>query len=301
MHEATGDKQYLELRLAWAETMVSRATVIDRFGKRNWPGPWKWPHSQEPVCYTLCEQQGSTELARLARIILTTPTLRAAYGKRARAIVEFVKRDVIDKQLDDDEGFPWHLNQVRWTGHPMSDKTGLMLRLLVDVYLVDRETKYLECAGTLAIGFKKRFQPYRGAKIWDLDIGEPNHPPDTSHANRFSLAVIDLCQAGIVFQREDIQSLADLFTTVIWNQSLSDPMFTNYIDGSNGPFRNRGPWNNGLIYCGWAAARTIPRHRRFATLPCGQSSPANTTLPWPTTDRCGASLPSLESWPRTSP
>ena len=76
-------------------------------------------------------------------------------------------------------------------------------------------------------------------------MGDPNHPPDTAHANRFPLAVIDLYRAGIVFDREDIQGLADLLTKVIWNQSLSDPRFTNFIDGSNGPYRNRGPWNNG--------------------------------------------------------
>lgn len=253
MYEATGDVQYLERVLTWAETMISKAVVIDRSGKRNWPGPWKSPNADQPIYYDLWELQGATELGRLARIILTNPKLQSAYGKRASTVYEFVERDVIDKRLDNRETLAGHLNQVNQRGHQMIDRTAMLLRLLADACLIGRKPKYLQPTRELALGFKKRFQPYRGALIWDLDVGEPNHPPDTAHANRFPLAVIDLYRAGIVFTREDVQGLADLFTKVIWNQSLSDPMFANFIDGSNGPFRGRGPWNNGAIGDGWCA------------------------------------------------
>ena len=51
MYEATGDTQYLELVLTWAETMISKAVVIDHSGKRNWPGPWDSPYAKEPIYY----------------------------------------------------------------------------------------------------------------------------------------------------------------------------------------------------------------------------------------------------------
>ena len=64
-------------------------------------------------------------------------------------------------------------------------------------------------------------------------------PIDTAHANRFPWALIDLYRAGIVFSKDDVLGLADLLNEVIWNQSLSNPMFKNFIDGSNGSFLNR--------------------------------------------------------------
>jgi hypothetical protein len=253
MYEATGDPRYLEIVLHWAETMISKAVVIDHFGRRNWPGPWKSPFANEPIYYNLWELQGTTEFARLTRIILTAASLRTTYGGRATAIYEFVERDVVDKELDDQKAFSWHLRLTKQRGGQMSDKTAFMLRLLVDVYTVGRKQKHLQQAQTLASAFKDRFQSYRGARAWDFDVGDVKNPPDTAHACRFPLAVIDLYRAGIVFTHDDVQGLANLFTKVIWNQSLSDPRFSNFIDGSNGPFGELGPWKNGIIYPGWVA------------------------------------------------
>ena len=70
MYEATGDVQYLECVLAWAETMISKAVVIDHSGKRDWPGPWKSPFADEPIYYGLWELQGSTELAQSRKSFL---------------------------------------------------------------------------------------------------------------------------------------------------------------------------------------------------------------------------------------
>ena len=74
----------------------------------------------------------------------------------------------------------------------MIDRTAMILRLLANVYMADRKEKYRQEANELALGFKQRFETYRGAKIWDRSVGDPNNPPDTAHASRFPLAVIDL-------------------------------------------------------------------------------------------------------------
>jgi hypothetical protein len=52
---------------------------------------------------------------------------------------------------------------------------------------------------------------------------------------------------------QPIKQLSRLLLGTIWNGSLSDPMFTNYIDGANDYFRTRPPYNNGQIYSGWVA------------------------------------------------
>ena len=61
---------------------------------------------------------------------------------------------------------------------------------------------------------------------------------------------------GTVFTKDDVSGMVALLTKVIWNQSLTDPRFTNLIDGTNDTifFRqnsSREPWNNGLVYSGW--------------------------------------------------
>jgi len=62
---------------------------------------------------------------------------------------------------------------------------------------------------------------------------------------------VSMYEAGIGFQLADLQAMARTFTTLIWNQSQSSPMFANYIDGGNAAFGPHAPWANGNIYLGW--------------------------------------------------
>jgi hypothetical protein len=252
--EATGEAKYLEQALTWAETMVSKAVIIDVNGDRNWSGPWQSPHTDTPISYLLNDLQGSTELARLARIILTDPNLKIQYGDRAQAIYAFVRDEIVEKNLWVRGGTQWFINVacVVEEGKPTNDKVVLLLRILRDLYLVDANPKYSDLVQQLAECFKGRFTSYQGGIIWDLGIGYDGNPSeDTSHANRHPWAVVDLYQADVVFTREYVDGLANLLLGVIWNGSLDDPMFTNFIDGSNDEVFGREPWNNGLIYAGW--------------------------------------------------
>ena len=254
MFEATGEAKYLEQALTWAETMLSKAVIIDVNGNRNWSGPWQSPHTDTPISYLLNDLQGSTELARLARIILTDPNLKNQYGDLAQAIYAFVRDEIVEKNLWVRGGMSWFINvaYVVEEGKPISDKVVLLLRILSDLYLVDLEPRYGDLALQLGECFKNRFTAYQGGLIWDLGIGYDGNPSeDTSHGNRHPWAVIDLYQADLVFSREYVDGLANLLIGVIWNGSLDDPMFTNFIDGSNDEVFGREPWNNGLIYAGW--------------------------------------------------
>ena len=254
MFEATGERKYLDRALAWAETMVSKAVIIDRNGNRNWSGSWESPYASTPISYQLYDLQGSTELARLARLILTTPSLNATVGDRARALRQFVRDEIVEKHVWARGGLPWFVDEACTArqGRPFNDKVALLMRILRDVYLVSGEARYGDLLTQLAQCFKQRFTPYQGALIWDLGIGYEAYPSeDTSHGARHPWAVVDLAQAGMVFTADDVHGLARLFTDVIWNQSLDDPRFTNFIDGSNGPYGSRGPWGVGRIYSGW--------------------------------------------------
>jgi hypothetical protein len=297
MYEATSDPKYLERALTWAETMVSKATIMDNNGNRNWPGPWLSPYSATPIAYQLYDLQGSTELARLARIIVMDPLLKNSYSSQAIAVYTFVRDQILNKHLFTRRGLHWFQDEVVHTSRNMNDKAALMIRILRDVYLasaslgsVDNSTyNYPDILVELATGFKGRFQPYQGGLIWDKGLGDYGPIPpndvttyiDTSHANRYTFALVDLYDAGIVFTKDDVAGVSALLTNVIWSQSLTDPRFTNFIDGTNYPALNKTEWGLGQIYSGWvvlAAYNTQVRIVAGATLKAILAGTSNPSL-----------------------
>lgn len=273
MYEATKDIKYLERAITWAETMVSKATIIDSNGNRNWSGEWQSPYSPSPISYQLWDLQGSTELARLAKIILTDPTLRSTYGPRATTIYNFVRDHIVNKHLYARDGLDWFQSQSVQTTSVFNDKVALLIRILVNVYSTSASLggadnhayNYQSILFDFAQGFKDRkgikarFEPYQGGLIWDKGLGDNGPIPpndvttglDTSHANRYPYALVDLYKAGIVFTQEYVLGVSTLLTKVIWNQSMTDPRFTNFIDGTNYPAYDRPAWGLGNIYHGW--------------------------------------------------
>jgi len=253
MYEATGDVKYLERALNWAETMVSKATIIDKNGNRNWAGGWTSnPYTSQAIAYQLDDFQGSTELARLARIILTDPSLEASYGDRAQVIYEFVRDEIIEKHMWVRGSLNNYKIHVLDRTRPMDDKLALAMRIMRDLYLIDGNLRYLDPLTQFAEGFKARFEPYQGALIWDKGLAWESGATaiDTSHANRYPYTLIDLYKGNIVFTVDYPEGVGRLVTDVIWNQDYDNPMFTNYIDGSNGVCLKRDPWGCGRIYSG---------------------------------------------------
>jgi hypothetical protein len=98
-YEATQNNKYLEQVLAWAESMITAARVVDDHGMRNWSGRWLSPYASVPISYQLDDLQGATALARAARMILTDDALLRTYGHRARELQRFVQYDVVEKLL----------------------------------------------------------------------------------------------------------------------------------------------------------------------------------------------------------
>ena len=189
MYEGTGDRKYLEQVLEWAETMISKATIVDGQGKQNWAGPWVTPYADRPIAYMLHELQGSTALARLARLILSDSTLRQKYGARAQAVYRFVEEHIADKHLRRAES--WFRAVTHDTSKQYTDKAALLVRILLDLHEIDGNSAYLAFAQDLLNAFKRRLSPYSGGSlVWDLDATDG--PYDTSHANRFAFMAVDL-------------------------------------------------------------------------------------------------------------
>ena len=252
MYEATNDAKYLERALSWAETMVSKATIRDSDGYLHWSGPWS-AFGAKNISYFLHATQGSTELARLARMILTDPALSEKYGVQARSIEAHVAKNYVERYWKEINN--WRTRTcTRKDTEATSDKPVMTSRILVDLYRISGASNYKSLAEETMNCFKARTELYRGGLVWDRKfIPSDSGLVDTAHANRLAVAMLELYDAGIVFDRSDIDSLVTTFRNLIWNGSETDPSFTNYIDGSNSAFRNREAWSNGLIYPGWAA------------------------------------------------
>jgi len=96
-----------------------------------------------------------------------------------------------------------------------------------------------------------------GSWIWDQGIvpivagDNLDGSPDTSHANREPMMVVAMYESGVEFTLPDLQAMASTLTSLIWNQSETSPMFTNYINGGNPTFMSLNPWENGNMYLGW--------------------------------------------------
>jgi hypothetical protein len=248
-YEGTADTKYLEQVLLWADSMIAAAKIIDDRGTRSWSGPWMSPYGPTPIAYMLDELQGATGLARAARLILTDESLAKQYGDRARRLKNFVRQDVVDKWLDKRASRTWFRENAANPWKLFSDKSALLVRILLDLYRCNETAGYKEFAEELLSNFKRRLVAYRnGALIWDVGRLQAL---DTSHANRMPYMAVDAYESGVVIQRQDIEGLARLLSGVIWDQSTFSPRFANYIDGSNEDALGRGPWGNGQIYSGW--------------------------------------------------
>jgi hypothetical protein len=254
MYEGTDQLIYLEQALKWSETIVSKATIVDIHGKRNWKGIWQSPYASVPISYLLEEMQVSAELARLARIILSNSAL-SAYHARARVLRDFVNIHIVEKHLySRSGGEAWFINISTNRSYAYSDKTAFLVRIMAELNRMGI-TRYAALTKKLADLFLVRIQPYiNGSIIWDYKVGwVDGHSMDTSHASRYPVMAIDLMNSGISMTRNHITGIARLFTEVIWDRSLSSPQFTNYIDGVNDMTYGRGPYAGGAIYSGWPA------------------------------------------------
>src|SRR5262245_42805458 len=242
--------------------MLARATLRDPAGFLFWPGQATTGAllNSAPL---LDEFQAATPLARLARLILTDKALRLAYGPRAQKLYDFVKTHVVDKRLTVYEAEAALRANASLATDPrgFDDSTSAAIRLLLDLHRTVPEPRYADLAHTLAAGFTARLLPFAaGALIWDTNssglFAGARVVPLTLTANRQAAHVLDCLDAGGVggLTAAHLQGLARLLTTVIWDQSLTSPRFTNYIDRDNSPVGPaRGPWRGGDVSAGWLA------------------------------------------------
>ena len=289
--EATGDTGVMDSCVGYAMQMIGTAQTLVR----------------NSISYTvfyplvsgspqqLNSFQATAALARIASIIHLNSSFASRYASQLTQIVAFVQSSVFDYWFDKqngryaDPGSSWLGGDIPWLSPSLGGWGGYTCDLDVCdfvgmiaawTYQVTGSAVHREYAQRIATGFRSHLSVVNGAYTWDPGLwpisANQNQTGylDTSHANREPMMMVAMYEAGIEFTLADLQLMAGCLVNVIWNRSLTDPMFTNYIDGSNGIWDPDGipadatpAWGLGNIYHGWnSLAKYHPTLRLIVTL-----------------------------------
>jgi hypothetical protein len=259
--EATQDDAMLRNVMRYIDNMISKSIVSN--GLRVWPPIVEngWPVNM--YSYKSC-----SPIARAAAVIMQNPTFRSKYAADAARYITFVDESIIQF---------WHIGvyetKIPWLPEDLggwgsylywSDNASALGQIAALLYSATRNAPtartsiYLDIATRIAQGFKRKLQPRGTGWTWDNGTAHPESGqntqlvPDTSHANDDARLIVFTYEAGVVFTLDDVQRMANTLSDIIWNGSLDDPMFANYINGANTLYRNNTAWSNGSVYHGWS-------------------------------------------------
>ena len=265
--EATGSERLLKKTLHYMDNMLATAQEISYKGKKYkaW-GPFVvLPKSAVPkpnVHFTL---QASVPLVRAAAIIRSHPQFAHRYENQAKAYVEFVDSAAIQYWYASEYG--GHVPWIDAVNVPIWNDNGTNMGLVsVFLYRSTGNPLYAQIARSVGEAFQRKLVISGRGWIWeshtipigsDTDntpgsVGNQAGVPDTSHTNREPFFMISLHEAGLMYERSDIERMGYTLIDNIWNQSYDNPSFANYMNGSNKPYRvYKEPGLNGPIYHGW--------------------------------------------------
>jgi hypothetical protein len=200
---------------------------------------------------------------------MLNPRFKAKYSATAMRYIDFVDETIIQywydhtyrrriPSLPNDLG-SWGTQKPWW-----NDKNSHLGQIAVFLYAATQKVPtthtpiYLDIATRIGTAFKRKLQTQKEGWIWDNGTAHAEggknteRVPDTSHANDEVRFVVFAYEAGIVFSLNDVEKFGKTLTDRIWNGSIDNPMFANYINGANATYRGRKAGAYGGVYHGWA-------------------------------------------------
>lgn len=252
-------------------------------GYKWWPGALNQcyvnndPDGTGPLTCTLTtsfldEVQGTREWARVIRIVRLNSELNV--GSRATNI------NTIYNHLHTHFIVKWYVAVgINYHNLPLddaiSDKPIMLAHMLLELTraglgstVISGGVTYNSYATNILENYAARISApagngiaAAGAEIWDYQknpTDSSTYSTDTSHANRMPSMVWAAKQAGRTeIPSTHLEKLGNLLSRIIWDLSLVNPRFTNYIDGVNDAYKTSAPWANGQIYSGWTRTATV--------------------------------------------
>lgn len=239
MSEATGDIGYLTLALSMSMMIINSGKDLNGDGYLDFRVEGKGLDKPDVALY---EWRGFRPLARLARLLHGVTWLDEHQLKDADTLSDFVRTNIVEK---------WSKNFSKAKGIDFFEDDQLIHRashmgdILVDVVALDDGGPFQDSLKTLGLAVKnqiRRSTRQTGAVEWNILYGNSGGilrryntlrgVADTSHASGVvSFVVSDAMLTQEVFNRQDLQRLANTLKTVIWNGDLNKPAFADYVDG----------------------------------------------------------------------
>lgn len=266
--EGTGSERILRRAMRLMDAMIATAQDFEDHGRvyKAW-GPFSiTADSSVPKPNLHYTFQAVVPIARAAAIIQARPAWKAKYADAAGRYAAFADQTIIQYwyhvQLKD--RIPW----IDPDHFPIWNDNGSNLGLTATfLYQATGDPVCLSIGKRVGEAFQGKLAPAGRGWIWenqtipigsDTDntpgsVGNQAGVPDTSHTNREAFLMMSLYEAGVLYSRQDMERMAATLTDTLWNQSVDNPGFSNYLNGSDKPYRvYKEPGLNGSIYHGWA-------------------------------------------------
>jgi cysteine-rich repeat protein len=284
MYEATQNNEYIFYALEKIEATMTTMIDVDNDAYLEWLGDWNHDNnvSTENIAYCIASARGGRQIARLARVIKTDSILNNLYGSRADVLIDQVKHNIINHPACV-RSFNSLVNTVH---HKAAHQVEILLNIYLASgdhnFEVDNGQSYYSIITSYATLFKNSLfnnsadpralvwsstdSPYvvdasRWPECYHISSNAENplcrdsypdgpyvFPDDTSHAENFISTMLNLYQAGIVFDRADVDKFIYTFKNVIWNKDIENPLYADFIDGQD---------TSGLFYAAGIAGTNI--------------------------------------------
>lgn len=272
MVESTGDLPTMDTVVGYVMSMIATAQPLVRnsITYQVW-----YPLDTNGNPQQADHFKAIAPMARLAALIHSTFASR--YPTQLTTILAFINSAIFGYWFDKNTGvyndpsgpylggtIPWlSATYGGWGTYAVWQSEATHLAIIAAyMYQATGLPIYSEYATRIGSDFKNHIQKQvGGATMWDSGIelsgagGDPDATAgyeDTSHANREPWMIIALYETGIVYTLADIAGMSYIFLDFIWNQDIANPMFYNYINGSNVAYRTATAYQNGIIYAGWS-------------------------------------------------
>jgi hypothetical protein len=249
--ECTKNEARLQFLISVLDKSIAAARDYNGDGMVEWqPLDTKGRPIQHHFKYT-------ATIARAAAFIVGSDEFSVKYGGKAQGYINFAHNDVIKRWYINVSGERIPYVEDGGSATTWSGKASTFLEVVANLYAATRNPYYRNILERGALSFKQHMHPMGTGWFWYNGAGPTSGNnsggvEDTSHGNSAARFVIFAYEAGVGFTKDDVLKLSNTFTENLWNKSLSDPRFANYVNGSNLIYYDFTAWGNGQVYAGWA-------------------------------------------------
>jgi len=214
----------------------------------------------KPFEYIVHDGMILTPIAKFCAAVLSDDDLASKYGAAARRYVEIMETQLLPKWEPYWHELPGGMGVYAFQDDPAQRFPGASLphnqylalgRTFVALHRITGKARYRERARMMGRFFKHNLRlvdehyewnywDYAGP--WDEGARRMAHTEDSSHGHIDIGFAVDAYDAGLVFEREDLERFARTVADVMWNRSEKEPRLGSHVNTSEGEREHALDW-----------------------------------------------------------